>query len=217
VKRSHWVEWHDDYEDPNSPLSARLAEVQRQLRVILDEAPEGQLRLIAFCAGRGRDVLDVLGEHARGRDVTARLVELDAELANDAALLASERGLDNVDVVNADASRTDAYAGVAPADIVMVCGVFGNISMDDIGFTIATLPSLCAPGAHVIWTRHRRPPDWTPTIRANFRDCGFREVDFATPQDYVFCVGTQQLVRPPDPFVADVAMFAFSGDGAGPA
>lgn len=217
MERSHWVQWHDEYEDPNSPLSARLAEVQRQLRVILDDAPAGRLRLIAFCAGRGRDVLDVLDDHPRGRDVDARLVELDADLANDTARLASERGLVDVDVANADASRTDAYVGAVPADIVMVCGVFGNISLDDIGNTIATLPSLCAPGAQVIWTRHRRSPDWTPTIRSMFRDSGFREVVFTTPRDYVFCVGTQQLDRPPDPFVADVAMFAFSGDGTGAA
>jgi hypothetical protein len=217
VERSHWVRWHDDYEDPNSPLSARLAEVQRQLRVILDDAPQGRLRLIAFCAGRGRDVLDVLDDHPRGRDVVARLVELDAELANDAALLACERGLDDVEVVIADASRTDAYVGAVPADIVLVCGVFGNVSMEDIGVTIATLPSLCAPHAHVIWTRHRRPPDWTPAIRAMFRDSGFREVDFVAPQDHFFCVGTQQLERPPAPLVVDVSMFTFSGDGAGPA
>jgi hypothetical protein len=217
VERSHWVQWHDEYEDPSSPLSARLAEVQRQLRVILDEAPAGRIRLIAFCAGRGRDVLDVLSDHPRGRDVVARLVELDTDLANDAALLASERGLVDVDVVNADASRTDAYLGAVPADIVMACGVFGNISLDDIGNTIATLPSLCAPSAQVIWTRHRRPPDWTPAIRSMFRGSGFREVVFTTPRDFVFCVGTQQLERPPDPFEARAVMFRFSGDGTGAA
>jgi hypothetical protein len=217
VERSHWVQWHDEYEDPSSPLSARLAEVQRQLRVILDEAPTGRIRLIAFCAGRGRDVLDVLSDHPRGRDVVARLVELDTDLANDAALLASERGLVDVDVVNADASRTDAYLGAVPADIVMACGVFGNISLDDIGNTIATLPSLCASSAQVIWTRHRRPPDWTPAIRSMFRGSGFREVVFTMPRDFVFCVGTQQLERPPDPFEARAVMFRFSGDGTGAA
>jgi hypothetical protein len=213
VERSHWVQWHDEYDDPDSALSARLAEVQRQLRVILDEAPAGQLRLIAFCAGRGRDVLDVLNDHPRGLDVAARLVELDAELATDAALLASERGLVGVEVVNADASLTDAYVGALPADIVMVCGVFGNISLDDIANTIATLPSLCAPNARVVWTRHRRAPDWTPSVRSMFLDCGFREVTLATPEGYVFCVGTEQLERPPDPFAAGVTMFRFANGG----
>jgi hypothetical protein len=217
MARSHWVQWHDEYEDPNSPLSARLAEVQRQLRAVLDEAPDGPLRLISFCAGRGRDVLDVLSEHPRGRNVSARLVELEPDLANDASLHALERELDGVEVVIGDASHTDAYDGAVPADIVMVCGVFGNISVEDTGTTIATLPSLCAPGARVIWTRHRRQPDRTPLIRKMFAESSFREVVFATPKSYVFCVGTQQLNRPPDPFVADVTMFAFAGDGTGAA
>jgi hypothetical protein len=98
----------------------------------------------------------------------------------------------------------------------MVCGVFGNISVDDIGLTIATLPSLCAPNARVIWTRHRLEPDLTPTVRSMFRDSGFVEVDCAMPTDHVYCVGTQELSREPDPFVADLTMFRFLSGGAGP-
>lgn len=160
-------------------------------------------------------MLDVLSEHPRGREVVARLVELDPGLAHDATSLANERGLDGVEVVNADASNTDAYVGAVPADIVMVCGVFGNISADDIAMTIATLPSLCQAGARVLWTRHRLKPDLTPKIRAMFHHAGFHEVDFWTSPDNGMCVGTQQLARQPDPFAPDVTMFTFSGDGAG--
>jgi hypothetical protein len=35
--------------------------------------------------------------------------------------------------------------------LVLVCGVFGNISAKDIEGTIARLPQLCADGATVIW------------------------------------------------------------------
>ncbi len=217
MERSHWEKWHDEYEDPTSPLSARLAEVKRQLRAVLDDAPEGLLRLIALCAGRGNDVLDVVADHPRGRDVRARLVELDPALAHDAAVLARERGLERVDVVTADASRTSVYEGAVPADIVMVCGVFGNISMDDIRRTIATLPSLCARDARVIWTRHRRDPDRTPAIRTMFREHGFSEVQFAAPEGFVFSVATEQLERPPDAFNPEDTMFVFSGNGAQPA
>jgi hypothetical protein len=217
VKRSHWVRWHDEYGDPNSPLSARLGEVKRQLRTALDDAPTGSLRVVALCAGRGRDVLDVLEEHPRRRDVAARLVELDPQLANDAATTARERGLSGVEVVVADASITDSYDGAVPAQVVMVCGVFGNISLNDIATTIATLPSLCAPHARVIWTRHRRAPDRTGEIRTMFRDNGFAERAFVAPEEFVYCVGTCELVRSPDAFTRGVAMFTFSGDGAGPA
>jgi hypothetical protein len=200
-----------------SPLSARLAEVQRQLRVVLDGAPEGPARLVSICAGRGRDVIDVVTDHPRGRDVCARLVELDPELAQDAAMMARDRGLAGVEVVVADAARTNAYAGAVPANIVMVCGVFGNISLDDIQRTVATLPSLCAIGARVIWTRHRRAPDRTLAIRDMFRESGFREVTFVAPGEYIFTVSTAELQRPPDPFSPNDTMFTFSGNGAQPA
>lgn len=217
MERSHWQRWHDEYDDPTSPLSARLAEVQRQLRAVLSSAPEGPLQLISICAGRGRDVLDVLNDHPRGRDVRARLVELDPQLAHDAAALASDRGLSNVEVIVDDAARTSVYEGAAPADIVMVCGVFGNISLDDIRCTVSTLASLCASGARVIWTRHRRAPDRTPAIRDMFRENGFREVTFVAPSEYVFTVTTEQLERSPDPFRPDDTMFTFSGNSAQPA
>ena len=42
------------------------------------------------------------------------------------------------------------------------------------GDTIETLPSLCAPGATVIWTRHRRAPDRTTDVRAVVRRRGLQ-------------------------------------------
>ncbi len=68
-----------------------------------------------------------------------------------------------------------------PADLVLVCGVFGNISAADITATVQALPSFCLPGAHVLWTRHRRPPDATPGIRADFAAAGFTEIAFEAP------------------------------------
>lgn len=85
-------------------------------------------------------------------------------------------GLDGVEVLQADAGITDACAGAVPAQIVAVCGIFGNITVSDIQAMVAALPSLCAPGALVLWTRHRRPPD--PAIRSWFGQAGFREEAF---------------------------------------
>jgi hypothetical protein len=70
------------------------------------------------------------------------LVELDehnALLARRAA-----KGLGEVEVVAADASMTDAYEGAVPADLVLLCGVFGNTSAQDIANTVSHLPRLCA-------------------------------------------------------------------------
>jgi hypothetical protein len=38
------------------------------------------------------------------------------------------------------------------------------------------------PGATVIWTRHRRPPDRTPRFRALFTAAGFEEIAFGSPE-----------------------------------
>jgi hypothetical protein len=91
----------------------------------------------------------------------------------------------------------------------MVCGVFGNITDDDVHHTISRLPMLCAPGAAVIWTRHRQPPDLTPTIRSWFSESGFEEVTFDSPGEGAFGVGSHRLVEDPLPLAPAVRLFTF--------
>ncbi len=202
-----WREWHTAY-DNDTPLTQRLAMVQRRIADALDAAPPGPIRAISMCAGQGRDLLGVLADHPRASEVRARLVELDPELAAQARTAAPP----GVEVVTGDASNTAAYAGAVPADLVLVCGVFGNIADDDIEHTIRTLPTLCAPGAIVIWTRHRRPPDRTIDIRRWFEDSGFEQVAFDAPQDFLFGIGTHRYTATTQPFAApDEVMFTFVG------
>jgi hypothetical protein len=216
---SHWVGWHTAYEDPDSALSARLRRVQAAVVEALDERPPGPISVISLCAGQGRDVIDVLGTHARAQDVRALLVEYDPDLVSFARARAGQAGVvDQVVVVEGDASLTHHYAGAVPADVVLICGVFGNISADDVAATIAVLPSFCAPGASVIWTRHRRPPDLTPAIRDWFDQAGFVEQSFAAPDGRVLGVGRHRLGRANGaPFDPDRRLFDFTGDGKLPA
>ncbi|MGA2453858.1 MAG: hypothetical protein ABSG93_10090 [Solirubrobacteraceae bacterium] len=204
-----WRAWHSGYEDPDSELGRRLALVRAQLRAALDRAQPGPIRLISVCAGQGHDVIGVLTEHPRREDVTARLVELDAENVTLAQGAARAAGLDAVEVVAADASITDAYVGAVPADVVLVCGVFGNIAAADVAATIDHLVQLCAPQATVIWTRHRRAPDLVPHIRTAFEACGFEEIAFAEAPP--FGVGTNRLQAAPRPLQPGLKMFDFIG------
>jgi hypothetical protein len=204
-----WRAWHSGYEDPDSELGRRLALVRAQLRTALDLAPPGPIRLISVCAGQGHDAIGVLSEHPRGGEVTARLVELDAQNVARAQGAARAAGLDAVEAIAADASMTDAYLGAVPADVVLVCGVFGNLAAADVAATIGHLVQLCAPRATVIWTRHRRTPDLVPQIRATFEDCGFEELAFAEAPP--FGVGTNRLLAPPRPLQPGVKMFEFIG------
>src|SRR5262249_49099050 len=152
--------------DPTSALSKRLVVVKRLIDTVLDEQ-RGDVQVISICAGAGLDILGVLEsrESARKR-VRALLVERDPTLSDGARAWARELGADGVEVVTGDAAETVRYVDVAPADIVLVCGVFGNLSELHIQRTIRTLPQLCKTGGSVIWTRHRRAPDITPEIRA---------------------------------------------------
>ena len=90
------------------------------------------------------------------------LVESDPHNAALARQGADEAGLSQVEVRAADASRVANYADALPADVLLLCGIFGNVSEDDIQRTAQAAPALCAAGATVIWTRHRRAPDLTP-------------------------------------------------------
>jgi hypothetical protein len=211
MARRDWVEWHRDYDDPGSLLSRRGERVQGHLRAELDRAPAGDIRLISLCAGQGRDVIGALTGHPRRHDVRARLAELDernVELARQAAQAA---GLDGVEVLQADAGSTDACAGAVPAEVVVACGIFGNISDSDIRATVAALPSLCAPGALVVWTRHRRPPDLTPAIRSWFAEADFREEAFDVSPDGFMSVGAHRLTGEPAALVLGQRLFTFPG------
>lgn len=204
---SEWVEWHEGYR-PGSPLARRLTVVQDLIRVALDGCPPGPIRIISMCAGDGRDVLGVLEDHPRRSDVIGRLVELDPDLAAHGRKRAA--GISpSIEVANGDASSTSAYAGVVPADILLVCGVFGNVIDEDIEDSVHRLPTLCAPGATVIWTRGTFEPDLTPTIRVWFETAGFSELAFVAIPDTTAAVGAARLTASPRAFEPEVHLFTF--------
>jgi Putative methyltransferase len=153
-----WAEWHRPYDDPASLLSGRLRRVQAHFAALLDRQPPGPVQVISLCAGQGRDVIGVLEHHPRRADVRARLVELDPRNVAHARRAVAAGGLDGVQVTEADAGRTDVYAGAVPAQIVVACGIFGNITDADIARTVAALPGRArpAPGSSGPGTPARR-------------------------------------------------------------
>ncbi|WP_329100958.1 class I SAM-dependent methyltransferase [Micromonospora sp. NBC_01699] len=196
-----WQKWHDEYDEPNSPLAHRLRVVRRDLRRALAEAPcgtDGVQQVVSICAGEGRDVLPVLAEQDEHRRVRVLLVELDPVLAQRARTTAADLGLSGVEVRVADAGAVDTYLDVPPAHLLLACGVFGNISAADTRQTVATLPALLAPGAIVIWTRAGRDGGDDPSqqVRADFRDHGFTELSFTSATESRFRVGMNKLDTP---------------------
>jgi hypothetical protein len=205
-----WLEWHAPYDDQASPLSRRLRAVQRGIRGHLDTRPDQRVRVISACAGQGRDLIEVLANHPARDRVTARLVELDPRNVAIARAGAAANGLTGVEVVAGDAGTVDSYLGAVPADLVLFCGVFGNITDEDIAGTIRALPQLCAPGATVIWTRGRQAPDLRPSVRRWFGEAGFDEVSFDAPDDVRWSVGVNRLSIDPVPPVPGQRLFSFT-------
>ena len=201
-----WQTWHNDYDHPNSWMAKRLKDVQQQIKETLTESPPGQLSIISLCAGQGRDLLEVLPTHPRRNDIQARLVELDPR--NTA--IATAANTPGVEVVTADASWTDHYLDRTPADLVLLCGIFGNITDDDIHRTISFCPQLCKTGGTVIWTRHRDAPDRVPRICEWFEEIGF-ERRWLSDQDAEYGVGVHRFTNEPRPLVAGQRMFTFVG------
>ena len=194
-----WVAWHHGYDDPSSSLSARLERVKLHLGQAIERAPAGRIQLVSLCAGQGHDVLGVLPDHRRQADVSALLVEANAANAALARRRAAAARLAQVVVREADASMVASFADALPADVLLLAGIFGNVSDTDIKRTADAAALLCADAATVIWTRHRRAPDVTVQIRAWFAENGFEEVAFdALDTEYLTGVGVHRLARAPD-------------------
>ncbi len=172
------------------------------------------MSLVSLCAGQGHDVIGVLPQHPRRGDVRAVLVEADARNVGLARQAAAAQGLSQVEVRQADAGVIGSFADVLPADVLLLCGIFGNISDRDIRRTIQAAPALCRGGATVIWTRHRRPPDLTPQLRAWFTETGFDEIAFdALETTSLTGVGVSRLHRAATDTLPGDRLFAFRAPG----
>jgi hypothetical protein len=203
-----WHSWHREYDDPASSLSRRLEEVRVRLAALL-EVGTGPVRLLSLCAGDGRDTIPVLA--GSERHVRATLVELDPELGEAAEAAARAAGVD-IDVRTDDAGLVAAWSDVLPVDVLMLCGVFGNVADGDVALTVTAARSMLSPGGAVIWTRgHRVPHDQDPLpsgavpsdgsdqserVRGLFTASGFEEVAFVKPADATYRVGVVRLATP---------------------
>ncbi|WP_433341106.1 SAM-dependent methyltransferase [Streptomyces sp. CA-253872] len=207
-----WHDWHRVYDDPDSVLAWRLRTVRARIADVLDAAPPGEIRAVSVCAGQGHDLLGVLAGHPRRMDVRARLVELDPRNAAVAREAAAGLGLGGrVDVVTGDAALVRNYGDVAPAALVLVCGVLGNVADAGMEEAVDRVSRLCAPGGTLVWTRNRKDPDRVPRVCAWLEARGFTRDSLSTP-DVRQAVAAHRRTGPPVPLPPpDSRMFTFVG------
>lgn len=204
-----WESWHGPYDDESSALSRRLRIIQGHISEWMDETAPAPVSVVSCCAGDGRDLLQVLASRDDAGRVRATLLEFDPRNVQRAEGSAMAADLDAFAVTCVDAGVSDAYVGAVPADLVLLCGVFGNIDDDDVQRLVRALPQLCTPDALVVWTCHRGEPDLTPTIRRWLVDADFEELSFTAPDDVAFSVGLHRFVGKPVALEPGARLFSF--------
>lgn len=201
-----WIKWHADYADADSDLAHRLQVVRDELSRLLTGHAR---RLVSVCSGSGDDVLPVLASTPQSADVESFLIENHPQIAAKARHEAAALGLDHVRVLERDAGQASTYIDIPRADILLLCGVFGNIGDDDIRVTIEAVPGLLNRGGHVLWTRSRRAPDVTPGIRRQLNALGFVDLAFVAPDDELWSVGVHRFEGETTALDPDATMFTF--------
>jgi hypothetical protein len=207
-----WYEWHDLYKtEPR--LQQRLEIVREFITYSLNASPDGAIRIVSVCAGDGRDLLGTLENHPRITDVYARLVELNPQLVERGRATIESLGLaKQIEFINGDAAIASNYVGAIPADIVIACGVFGNLTQEELNRLLDNLSFLSKPGAFVIWTRgHSNGIPYSENVRKILRASGFEEVNFQLTATGDMGVGLHRYLGENLPQPKEQQLFVFSG------
>ncbi|MDZ8066074.1 MAG: class I SAM-dependent methyltransferase family protein [Nostoc sp. DedQUE08] len=207
-----WYEWHDLY-DTEPKLQQRLEIVQEYIAYSLNASPSGTIRVVSVCAGDGRDLLGTLKNHARAKNVSARLVEINSNLVERGRATIESLGLaKQIEIINGDATLATNYVGAVPADIVIVCGVFGNLEEAELNRLSDNLSFLSKPGAFVIWTRgHSNGITYSDNVRKILSASGFEEVNFKLTATGDMGVGLHRYLGENLAAPKEQQLFVFSG------
>jgi hypothetical protein len=208
-----WIAWHQGY-DLSPSRQARLRLVQAQIGDCLTGRPAGAIRVLSVCAGDARDLIGVLPHHPRRAAVRAWLVEANAELIRVGEQAAAAAGIaDQLEFLAADATLSSTYAGLVPADLVILAGVFGNVREVGVPRLIRGLSFLCRRGGDLVWTRHTELNDGArqiAAIRDAFRENEFTETRYELTPDGRYGVGAQRFAGQPAALADEEIWFEFT-------
>jgi hypothetical protein len=200
----------------NSPTVTVLTRfaLREQIAAAAAKGTGKSLHLVSICAGDGRDVIGTFAAFDARQDVHATLIESHPALVTRGQAAVDQLGLaGRITFRCADATQSSTYVDMRPAQIIVLCGVFGNLKERDVQRLIAALPSLCARDASVIWTRTLVDDGEKATqiIRKCFVAADFtEEVLVRTPLGF-FAVGTHAFRGVRRPLPAHSTLFEFTG------
>lgn len=207
-----WFAWHDNYRT-RPRMRQRLQIVREYISTYLNQSPPGKIRVISVCAGDSRDLIGTLFDHPRASDVSGRLIEIDSRLVEAGRSAAESAGLLNqLEFVCGDATLASVYQGVVPADLVLLCGVFGNVPETEVPRLSGSLSYLCKTNGLVIWTRdlaqdgERR----LAMIRECLQESALEEVSFRMTPTGNMGVGRHRYLGETLPLPENQELFIFS-------
>lgn len=209
ISDQDWYQWHAPYDQLRTAQTDRLGEVQEAIAAYLDAAPTGDLRAVSACSGQSRDLLPMLISHPRGRDIDATMIELEPLNASFLHGALGSTALTRVEVVVADAGMAASYDGHLPADLLLMCGVFANIDIDDARHTIGRLPELCAPGGVLVWTTYGQSVGDADDVLATLDAGGFSTVSLTWTDDRSSLVAVHRFDGEVAPFSPQGRLFTF--------
>lgn len=209
ISDQDWYRWHAPYDQLQTAQTDRLGEVQEAIAAYLDAAPAGDLRAVSACSGQSRDLLPMLINHPRGHDIDATMIELEPLNASFLHGALGSTALTRVEVVVADAGDAASYAGLVPVDLLLMCGVFANIAIDDARRTIGRLPELCAPGGMLVWTTYGESLADADDVLAALDAAGFGTVSLTWTADRASLVAVHRFDGDTVPFSPEGRLFSF--------
>lgn len=204
IKEQSLESWHDNYEDKKSSPYKRTLMVKKLIVDYLIN--KNNITILSICAGQGRDILTSLNE-----DTSAYLIDVDKECVDYAQSYVNKNDLNNVFVIEADASLISTYIdnNVPKADLILICGVFGHLSLEDINLTAQSLKQLIKPDGSVIWSRNKFDKDITEEVRDSFKLAGYEEEAFISPEKELFSIGMHKLIEDTIEPIYDLKMFDY--------
>lgn len=141
-------------------------------------------------------------------------MELNPKLVEQGRATIESAGLtQQIEFVNGDATLSSSYIGAVPADVVLVCGVFGNLADEaELRRLIQNLKFFAKKDAFVIWTRgHFQGISYSEIVRKQFREAEFEEVDFRLTSTGNMGVGLHRYRGENLPLPKEQTLFVFSG------
>lgn len=140
------------------------------------------------------------------------MVELDSLNASFLHGALGSTELKDAAVVVADAGITDVYLDAVPADLLLLGGVFANITLADASRTVTALTQMCRPGATVVWTSYGPRLDEADEVLALFETSSFERVELQRDTDGHYLVAAHRYRGPAQVLPAGQRFFGFSSD-----